>query len=74
MSISQIEAVLCSMDVPDLRRDLDNFSNVRWLLRKLPVRNRDHPSCQEIMEHLQALERKMVQDLGLDADGAAFRL
>ncbi len=73
MSISQIEAVLCSMDVPDLRRDLDNFSNVRWLLRNLPIRNRDHPNCKEIMEHLQILERKMVQDLGLDADGAAFR-
>jgi len=32
------------MNVPELRRDISDPSNVRWLLRNLPVRNQNHPS------------------------------
>ena len=68
-----IEDVLNTMDVPDLRKNLDYISNVRWLLRNIRIRNGDHPSCQEIIEHLQNLERKIIQGFGRDTDGTGFR-
>ena len=40
------------MDVPKLRRDTSDPSNVRWLLRNLSSRNQDHPQFSLVMDKL----------------------
>mgnify|MGYP003148558835 CR=1 FL=1 len=41
------------MDVPELRRDTSDPSNVRWLLRNLSFRNKDHPQFSLVMDKLK---------------------
>ncbi len=48
------------MNVPELRRDISDPSNVRWLLRNLPVRNQNHPQFSLVMNKL----RKQIRDGG----------
>jgi len=38
------------MDVPEIRRDLTDLSNVRWLLRNLEIRNNNHPEIKTVLE------------------------
>ena len=48
-------SMLDEMDVPDMRKDITNGSHVRWLLRNLAIRNRDHPKFKEAIRHLQVI-------------------
>jgi hypothetical protein len=41
----KLRMLLESMDVPEMRRDVSNDSNLRWLNRNLMVRNSEHPSA-----------------------------
>lgn len=41
----KLEAILLSMDIPEMRRKITN-SNVRWLLRNLRVSNGDHEDIE----------------------------
>ena len=41
------------MDVPAMRRDVSNRSNVAWLLRNLAVRNSEHPQFESVIETLK---------------------
>ena len=43
------------MHVPELRKDISNPSNVRWLLRNLFIRNRNHPEFSSVMDKLEDL-------------------
>ena len=45
------------MNVPEVRRDISDPSNVRWLLRNLPVRNQNHPQFSKVMDKLKNLIR-----------------
>mgnify|MGYP003644249999 CR=1 FL=1 len=40
------------MNVPLNRRDLSKPENVRWLVRNLAVKNREHPSFDKIIKEL----------------------
>jgi len=40
---SALGTILAQMDVPEMRRELYNTGNLRWLNRNLAVRNKDHP-------------------------------
>ena len=41
------------MDVPAMRRDVSNRSNVAWLLRNLAVRNSEHVQFNSVIETLK---------------------
>lgn len=41
------------MDVPAMRRDVSNRSNVAWLLRNLGVCNSEHPQFESVIETLK---------------------
>ena len=47
-----------SMDVPLNRRDTSDPVNVRWLLRNLPSRNRQHPQFNVVINRLKKLSGK----------------
>jgi len=42
-----------TFDIPDLRCDITNASNVRWLLRNLRVRNSTHKKIDETIDMLK---------------------
>jgi hypothetical protein len=44
-----------SFDIPPNKRDLSIKSNVRWLLRNLGVRNKNHPDYKETIQDLKDL-------------------
>jgi hypothetical protein len=49
--------LLRGMDIPAMRRDLNDPSNLRWLGRNLPIRNADHPDIDEAVALVRALSR-----------------
>ncbi len=46
-----------TMEVPLFRRDIKNSHNVRWLLRNLQARNKDHRHFQSVRQMLFQLLR-----------------
>ena len=40
---SALGTILAQMDVPEMRKELDDPGNLRWLNRNLAVRNENHP-------------------------------
>jgi chorismate-pyruvate lyase len=40
---SALGTILAQMDVPEMRKELDNTGNLRWLNRNLAIRNKNHP-------------------------------
>lgn len=40
---SALGTILAQMDVPEMRKELDDTGNLRWLNRNLAVRNKNHP-------------------------------
>lgn len=53
----QLADILDSMDVPAMRRDLENSSNLRWLSRNLAANNSDHPHISEALALLKTIMR-----------------
>ena len=45
------------IDVPASRRDLSSEGNVRWLLRNLAIRNKNHPEFKNVISKLTALSK-----------------
>lgn len=43
------------MDIPAMRRDIQDVNNIRWLLRNLPIQNREHPLFKETMKSLMKI-------------------
>ena len=37
------------MDIPQMRRDINNDNNLRWLQRNLPINNGAHPEAGEAL-------------------------
>ena len=37
------------MDIPESKRDLFDDNNVRWLLRNLAIRNKNHPEFKNVI-------------------------
>ena len=44
---SQLAEILEEMDLPEMRKNLNNSSNLRWLMRNIGVRNRENPRFKE---------------------------
>jgi len=52
--------LLSTMDIPDMRRDITDISNVRWLLRNIGVRNSKNVAFPEAIAVLH-VQRKHLQ-------------
>ena len=50
----RLTSILDTMDVPDMRRDLNKRANVRWLLRNVAVRNFNNAGLREAMTLLKS--------------------
>tara|TARA_R110002012_G_C11494254_1_gene596521 strand:- start:170 stop:361 length:192 start_codon:yes stop_codon:yes gene_type:complete len=50
-----LNGLLDDMDIPQTRRDLSKNENVRWLLRNLAIRNKNHPKFKIVMDELVIL-------------------
>ena len=37
-------------DIPEQRKDIDNVSSARWILRNLAIRNSNHPRLSEMLD------------------------
>lgn len=62
--------IISEMDVPNMRRDLNKFSNLSWLKRNLLVRNGNHSKVTEALTIIKVLmrkERKVMFPKGSDA-------
>jgi|LakMenE18May11ns_1017448.scaffolds.fasta_scaffold9342630_1 hypothetical protein len=38
----KLKDILDTMDIPEMRKDLNNKSNVSWLIRNIGIRNQEH--------------------------------
>ena len=52
----QLARILESMDVPDMRRDLEQAQNLAWLGRNLPIRNQANPALLEALGLIRRLQ------------------
>jgi len=67
---AELQEIMAEMDVPNMRRDLNKFSNLSWLKRNLLVLNGNHPQVSEALVHIRVLmrrERKVMFPKGSDA-------
>ena len=53
--MNELAAILDTMDIPKLRKDLTQPGNVRWLLRNMFVRNSNHPEFKAAIKKLRLL-------------------
>jgi hypothetical protein len=58
-----LDAILKEMDLPEMRRDTSDPHNVRWLLRNMAVKNKNHPKYEDALKALKALVRRKASDL-----------
>ena len=54
-----LEQILADMDLPEQRRDITRFDNVRWLLRNMHFRNSGHKHYKKAMELLKKMSKEM---------------
>ena len=54
----RLMAILDTMDVPEMRIDLDKPANVRWLLRNVAVRNVNNAGLREALTLLKSEARR----------------
>ena len=52
---SQLAEILEEMDLPEMRKSLNDNSNLRWLIRNMRVRNGKHTQCKEALEIIKNL-------------------
>lgn len=50
-----LDNILKTMDILEMRLDISDKSNVRWLLRNLPIRNSNHPQFKEVITQLKSI-------------------
>ena len=54
-----LDTILKEMDLPEMRLDTSSFANVRWLLRNMGVKNKDHPKYGDAKKALKALHKSL---------------
>ena len=52
---SQLAEILEEMDLPETRKNLNESSSLRWLMRNMRVRNGKHPQCKNAVELIKNL-------------------
>ena len=60
LRVTWLNELLSAMDIPDMRRDITNLSNVKWLLRNISVRNSKNEQIAEAIAVLH-VQRKHLQ-------------
>ena len=48
MNDNRIDEILSTMDIPSMRRDTGDISNLRWLNRNVGIKNAQHPQFREL--------------------------
>jgi hypothetical protein len=48
-NINLIEKIVNTMDVPFYRKEVKNKNSLRWLKKKLPLKNSEHKHFSEVM-------------------------
>ena len=56
--LPRLEQLLENMEVPNMRRDLNKPSNIRWLLRNVAINNKG-PEVPEVIALLVTEERRL---------------
>ena len=54
----QLNKLLSLLDIPDMRRDTSNLSNLRWLQRNVNIRNGDADNAAAIHLLIRTLMRR----------------
>jgi hypothetical protein len=49
----KLEQILADMDLPETRKDIARFANVRWLLRNIHFNNGEHKHLKRAIEMLK---------------------
>ena len=58
-----LEQILADMKLPEQRKDIARFGNVRWLLRNMQFNNREHKHYKKAMEMLKKESKKHERKL-----------
>ena len=77
ISTRRVSLALEMMDVPESRRNLEDLSNIRWLLRNLGIRNSEHPEFRTVIDWCKSAVRTKEafrEFFGMDAYGEASNL
>ena len=53
-----VEILLEQFDVPDMRKNVEKKTNVRWLLRNLAINNKQNPHFAHVNNCLKAILTK----------------
>ena len=56
--MSALSTILETMDIPAVRKDLTQISNIRWLVRNIRANNNDHPLIGTAVELASFILRK----------------
>lgn len=51
----RLDQILATMDIPAMRRDTGQISNLRWLNRNVGINNAQHPQFGELREILNRI-------------------
>ena len=54
----RLKDILATMDIPEMRRDINLEMNLRWLQRNLAVNNGAHPDAGEALLIIRDLLRR----------------
>ena len=52
---TRLEEIIATMDIPAMRRDVGDMSNLRWLNRNVGINNGQHPQFGELRQILNRL-------------------
>ena len=56
---TRLDDILNDMDVPTMRKDISNLSNIRWLQRNLMIQNGQHANISEALSLLKQLDKQL---------------
>ena len=49
---SRLSDILEDMNIPNMRKDISNLANVRWLMRNISIQNGSNPELSEAISLL----------------------
>lgn len=58
LSMDELAEILAEMDIPSMRRDFNDRSNLMWLIRNIMFKNSNHPRIVDVRITLNELARR----------------
>ena len=52
---SQLVEILEEKDLPETRKNINDSSNLPWLIRNISIRNGNHPRCRKAFKLIKSL-------------------